>query len=232
MKRLAAIILTPIILVLLATGVNILVNGEGEPAAKTEPLPLGTYVDTKPSIQDMVSKITPDALYVAINKERVANNLTPYSRNNLLDKSSQAKCDDMVKNNYYGHKNPTTGQLGNTYVNQIYGYHDGSSENLTEGYFADADSVIKGWMDSTAHRASIIDPKYKEIGFAVCIKADTPNELTVVQHKAAPIATNVAAPSQRIDASSWLPKQTKCTYTEPSEVAGVKFDGRISCSTN
>lgn len=190
----------------------------------------------KLTAQEMQTKISIEALYNAINKARVANNLSPYSHNQLLDKSSSLKCADMVAGQYYGHENPTTLKRGGSYVNTQYGYHDGSSENLNLGYFNTASDVVDSWMGSESHRASIIDPQFTEIGFATCILPQSPDLLAIVQHKVNPIdeptVQNVYQQSPQTYRESSLPAQTNCSYTQPKTVAGIDFDGRATCYTN
>lgn len=124
--------------------------------------------------------ITPDGLYLAINDVRKANSLTQFKRNPLLDQSAQLKCDDMSNGKYYGHDNPTTGKKGYTYISDVVKAQVWASENLNKGIFKDSKSVIDSWMSSEAHKASILDPRYTEIGFATCT---VQGQKTVVQHK-------------------------------------------------
>src|SRR5690606_7646641 len=96
--------------------------------------------------------------------------------------SSNAKCQDMVKHKYYDHKNPNTGVSGIYYVDNNRVKYSYASENLNKGIFKNAKSVVDSWMSSESHKASIVDPKFTEIGFAVC-KGTKPDEIMVVHHK-------------------------------------------------
>lgn len=172
------------------------------------------------SAEQMQEGITTDALYNAINEERVANNLTPYSRNPKLDESSKLKCNDMVAGNYYDHKNPTTNKDGYSYIEDLKISSEWISENLNQGYFNNAKEVIDSWMQSESHKASIIDPKFTEIGFATCIVPQWPDELTIVQHKIEP-AKESTQPTQNVQNNyystprrSYSPTTTTCTYND------------------
>lgn len=130
--------------------------------------------------------VTADGLYIAINKVRTTNNLPAFARNPQLDKSSKMKCDDMVNDNYYDHKDPKTGMNGYDYVDKTIKYYDWVSENLNAGIFNNSQEVIDSWMGSESHAASILDPRFTEIGFATCKVAIYPGETVIVQHKIDP----------------------------------------------
>lgn len=131
--------------------------------------------------------ITNDTLYIAINKVRVENKLPQFKRNVFLDKSAQLKCVDMRADNYYEHKDPVTGVEGYKYVDETYGQYEWVSENLNAGVFYSPEEVVDSWMSSPSHAASILDPRFTEIGFATCAIAKYPGETVVVQHKVDPL---------------------------------------------
>ena len=133
-----------------------------------------------------IEPVTTDGLYIAINKVRTTNNLPAFARNPLLDKSAKMKCNDMSKYNYYDHKHPKTGKRGYDYVDKTVKYYDWVSENLNAGMFANSQEVIDSWMGSESHAASILDPRFTEIGFATCEIAKYPGETVIVQHKIDP----------------------------------------------
>ena len=128
-----------------------------------------------------------DTLYISINKVRSGNQLPQFKRNALLDKSAKLKCKDMVVDNYYEHKDPVTGQEGYKYVDKTYGQYEWVSENLNAGVFYSPEEVVDSWMGSPSHAASILDPRFTEIGFATCEIAKYPGETVIVQHKVDPL---------------------------------------------
>lgn len=144
-----------------------------------------TFAESKPQTVQLPKKerITPDDLFVEINKVRTDHDLKQFKRNELLDKSSSIKCKDMTENHYYDHQNPKTGKQGYSYVKDLQINYDSVSENLNAGIFYTAKEVIDSWMGSKPHRASILDPRYDEIGFATCTDTNSPDELIIVQHK-------------------------------------------------
>lgn len=131
-------------------------------------------------------EITTDEVYLALNDVRRDNSLPQFSRNTYLDKTAKQKCDDMAKYKYYEHVNPKTKIKFDTYINAIPMYHNGASENLNQYVFVDSTEVVTSWMESPEHKASILDPKYTDVGLATCkLNPSEPKETTVVQHKVA-----------------------------------------------
>ncbi len=113
--------------------------------------------------------INKDDLFVLVNSERTKASLTALSSNPQLDISAKAKCDEMVSDNYYAHKNPVTGKSGTDFIKdqRIRGaiYY---SENLNDGFVTRNSEFVDSWMNSPSHRAAILDPKYSQVGYAVC----------------------------------------------------------------
>lgn len=115
---------------------------------------------------------SPSDLYIAIEKERQQYNLPPLSHNPDLDASAQDKCTDMVNNHYYGHDNPTTGQHGGSYIFSHVPSATFGDEILNIGdnpkVTYSAPIFMESWMKSPDHKSAIIDPKFTDVGFAVC----------------------------------------------------------------
>lgn len=128
-------------------------------------------------------KIDLDKLASLVNENRTTRQLNPLNRNSLLDKSAQAKCDDMVKKDYWSHNDPdgiTPWQFFND-AGVEYRY---AAENLAYG-FNDAKSVDEGWINSESHKANILDGKLTNVGYAQCRYSSTSKEgekTLVVQH--------------------------------------------------
>ncbi len=87
-----------------------------------------------------------------------------------LARAAQAKANDMVSRNYWSHLTPD-GKTPWTFVD-ISGYqYQKAGENLAYG-FATNEDVIKGWLNSPAHKQTMLDNDYREVGFGV---ASSPN---------------------------------------------------------
>lgn len=133
----------------------------------------------------LISGITTEQLRDATNTVRREHKLSEFAKSIELEASSSLKCQDMFINNYFDHNNPKTGMHGYEYSRIVDPKFDNLfvSENLALGYFTEAKQVIDGLMSSKDHRDSILDPKFKTIGYAICTIPNSPNEIAIVQHK-------------------------------------------------
>ena len=97
-----------------------------------------------------------------VNKERAAAGLPALKVNTKLAAVAEKKAEDMRDNNYFSHTSPTYGspfdmmrQFGISYT--------AAGENIAKGQKTPAD-VMNGWMNSSGHRANILNSSYTEIG--------------------------------------------------------------------
>lgn len=103
------------------------------------------------------------ALLEAHNRERAAAGLPPLSANPKLEAAAKAHAQDMAEHDKLTHD----GSDGSTAAQRIerQGYRfQGVGENIGEGYESIAD-VMKGWMNSPAHKANILG-NFTEMGGA------------------------------------------------------------------
>jgi len=109
--------------------------------------------------------ISTNELITFTNQQRVQNGLSGLSDNSELDLAAKRKADDMFAKNYWAHNAPdgTTpwSFIKGAGYNYIY-----AGENLARG-FNSAQDVVNAWMASPDHRANILSPNYKDVGFAV-----------------------------------------------------------------
>ena len=69
------------------------------------PVPVAvTVVHVRPLLPKDIDLNT---LYSLINQDRATESLTALTRNDELDSSAQAKCADMVAQNYWAHNDPS-----------------------------------------------------------------------------------------------------------------------------
>jgi uncharacterized YkwD family protein len=97
-----------------------------------------------------------------VNKERAAAGLSALTVNTQLSAVAEKKAEDMRDNNYFSHTSPTYGspfdmmkQFGISYT--------AAGENIAMGQQTPAD-VMNGWMNSSGHRANILNSSYTQIG--------------------------------------------------------------------
>jgi len=121
-----------------------------------------------------------DQVLQLINLERAAldEDLAPVVVSPTLGKIAATFACRMVELKFFGHTDPLTGHgPGERAVAGDYAYFS-VGENLAAGASTAAEAM-RLWMESPAHRAIILDPKWKEVGIAV--RSGTDNSIYWVQ---------------------------------------------------
>lgn len=97
-----------------------------------------------------------------VNEIRVQNGLSALDTNWELSRVARYKSQDMVSNHYFSHTSPTYGSpfqmiksFGLTYRS--------AGENIAYGQTT-PQAVVNAWMNSSGHRANILNSSYKQIG--------------------------------------------------------------------
>ena len=110
-------------------------------------------------------KINSTDLIALTNHERVINNLSPLTTNELLTKAAQAKALDLKTKGYFDHFRPGDGKKPWDFIEEA-GYRwRVAGENLARGYQTSG-QVVAAWMASDIHRKNILNQRYEEIGIA------------------------------------------------------------------
>ena len=107
-------------------------------------------------------KLFEDQVLALVNKERVKNGLSELSMDEKVRSVARKKSNDMYNKKYFSHTSPTYGSpfdMLKTF-NIQYRY---AGENIAQGYTT-PEAVVKGWMNSSGHRANILNAKYTKIG--------------------------------------------------------------------
>lgn len=123
--------------------------------------PLQQFVMTR---TDLLAAIYPKALITLANEDRIQNNLSNLTVNPVLAEAARLKAEDMVKNGYFAHNSPT-GVTPWYWISKAGYQYLYAGENLAVD-FAESDTVNAAWMNSSTHRANILNPNYTEIGIA------------------------------------------------------------------
>ncbi len=110
-----------------------------------------------------------------INRERAARGERPLRPNARLRRAAQAHTESMAFGDYFEHVGrggpgggtPLARMRNVGYVSSRVGYEVG--ENIAWGTLglATPRAIVAGWMASPAHRANILDPRYRETGIGV-----------------------------------------------------------------
>lgn len=97
-----------------------------------------------------------------VNAQRAQNGLKPLTENWELSRVARYKSEDMARSRYFSHESPTYGSpyqmmraFGLTYRS--------AGENIAYGQRTPA-AVVSAWMNSSGHRANILNSSYTQIG--------------------------------------------------------------------
>ena len=97
-----------------------------------------------------------------VNEHRRANGLADLSYDWELSRVARIKSQDMRDNGYFAHNSPTYGSPFNMMKSFGIKYRS-AAENIARGY-ATPKAVVDGWMNSSGHRANILNPSFTHIG--------------------------------------------------------------------
>lgn len=117
------------------------------------------------------------AMLKAVNRERVAKNLSPVTYNKDLEMAAQLHAEDMFVREYFDHFNPD-GQSHLDRINNI-GYANvdiatcncrafkaSVGENIAKGQLS-VNWAMNEWMESPSHKKNILSPYFKEMGIGI-----------------------------------------------------------------
>lgn len=97
-----------------------------------------------------------------INQERNKQGLSSLVMSEDLRKAARLKSSDMSQNNYFSHTSPTYGSPFKMLTTLGISYQ-AAAENIACGYTSPK-TVVTGWMNSSGHRANILNATYTHIG--------------------------------------------------------------------
>ncbi|MBE6959810.1 MAG: SafA/ExsA family spore coat assembly protein [Ruminococcaceae bacterium] len=97
-----------------------------------------------------------------VNDIRVNNGLKPLIYNWELGRVARFKSQDMKDNHYFAHNSPVYGTPFQMIRNFGISFRS-AGENIARGY-ATPQAVVNGWMNSSGHRANILNVNYTHIG--------------------------------------------------------------------
>lgn len=97
-----------------------------------------------------------------VNIERKKAGLKAFTVSNELSNVARIKSQDMAVNRYFSHTSPTYGSPFE--MMKSFGIkYSTAGENIAKGYLS-AQSVVNGWMNSSGHRANILNGSFNKIG--------------------------------------------------------------------
>ena len=97
-----------------------------------------------------------------VNEIRTKNGLNPLTQDWQLSRVARYKSQDMRDLGYFSHTSPTYGSPFEMMKSFGISYKS-AGENIAKGYSTPA-AVVNAWMNSTGHRANILNSSYTHIG--------------------------------------------------------------------
>lgn len=114
-----------------------------------------------PQLESTVSSYESEVIRL-VNEIRQKNGLRPLTANWELSRVARYKSQDMRDNGYFSHNSPTYGTPFQMLSAFGLSYRT-AGENIAKGY-ASPQAVVNGWMNSSGHRANILNGSYTQIG--------------------------------------------------------------------
>lgn len=114
-----------------------------------------------PQLESTVSSYESEVIRL-VNEIRQQNGLRPLAANWELSRVARYKSQDMRGNGYFSHNSPTYGTPFQMLSAFGLSYRT-AGENIAKGY-ASPQAVVNGWMNSSGHRANILNASYTQIG--------------------------------------------------------------------
>ena len=103
-----------------------------------------------------------EAVLKLVNQERSKQGLKPLTLSSKLTSIANTKARDMADKNYFSHDSPTYGSPFDMLHEFGVSYHY-AGENIAAGQRS-AEQVMTDWMNSSGHRANILNPNYTQLG--------------------------------------------------------------------
>lgn len=97
-----------------------------------------------------------------VNVERKKAGVSPLTLSTEVSSVAQVKSDDMAKNGYFDHTSPTYGSPFTMLTDFGVSYRT-AGENIAKGQQS-AQAVMTAWMNSSGHKANILNPNFKQLG--------------------------------------------------------------------
>ncbi|MBO5059529.1 MAG: SafA/ExsA family spore coat assembly protein [Clostridia bacterium] len=118
-------------------------------------------VITIPSVDSTVLEYENEVIRL-VNEIRVKNGLNKLTADWELSRVARYKSQDMKDNNYFSHTSPIYGSPFEMIKNFGISYRS-AAENIAKGQ-ATPQAVVNAWMNSSGHRANILNASYTKIG--------------------------------------------------------------------
>lgn len=132
-------------------GTHTATNSESDTFAKGNATAIQTDIPSKA-----------ENILLLVNAERKKQGLKELTLSNNISHIANLKAQDMAQNNYFSHTSPSYGSPFE--MLQHFGVsYKSAGENIAAGQRS-AEEVMQSWLNSSGHRANILNPSYTELG--------------------------------------------------------------------
>lgn len=132
-------------------------SGSGQSSPASTPSSSGSL-----NTQNVDNLSYEEQVVALVNEQRAANGLRPLTLSTALSNAARTKSQDMHDNHYFAHESPTYGSPFDMLTSFGISYRT-AGENIAMGY-ATPEAVMNAWMNSSGHRANILNASYTQIG--------------------------------------------------------------------
>jgi uncharacterized protein YkwD len=113
-----------------------------------------------------------------LNQVRISHGLKPLTLSASLSAAAMAHTRDMIANGYFAHSSadgePFWKRIASFYPDGSYSYWSVGENLFWSTGAATPGAGVKAWMASPEHRATILDPRWTQIGIAAVSSAGAP----------------------------------------------------------
>ena len=120
------------------------------------------YVGDKITISENEQQAVEEQVVNLVNKERAKEGLAPLTMDWELARVAKYKSQDMHDKKYFSHTSPTYGSPFDMMKKFDISYKS-AGENIAQGQKS-ATQVMDAWMNSSGHRANIMNAQFTHIG--------------------------------------------------------------------
>lgn len=133
---------------------------ELNPNVEPRNMQVGSVIRLKPSA-GAVSGFQEEVVRL-VNQERAKYGLKPLTHRADVKNVAQKKAIDMINSNYFSHTSPNYGSPFDMLTTFGISYRS-AGENIAKGQRSPSE-VMNSWMNSSGHRANILNGNYDSIG--------------------------------------------------------------------
>lgn len=142
-------------------GLDEIINANPNPNITNPALIYPGQVINIPSLDTSVTSYEKEVVRL-VNEIRRENGLNPLTEDWELSRVARYKSQDMLDNKYFSHTSPVYGSPFTMIKNFGLSYRS-AAENIAKGQ-STPKAVVNAWMNSSGHRANILNASYKKIG--------------------------------------------------------------------